>query len=181
MGAGTVVPGLLDITGGAINYGLTRNQSYDQLSLDPRIKDLQAQQVQQAQDFQNNLPGYQNELYNQADNSARNSMAQKLADVKSASNSRGLLYSGLKQGQESAVGGQTAADLSNQRAKINEQTQGISNQMNQNAIGSGLAMQRAQQQMADQNYQMASQQAKQKQEAAQGLIGGIGKTIGGIF
>lgn len=179
--AGLIGSGVFDIAGGALNYGLARNQSYDQLSLDPRIKDLQAQQVQQAQDFQNNLGGYQGSLNDQAENTTRNSMAQKMADVRSASNSRGLLYSGLRQGQEAGVGAESASKLANQRAAINERTQNVSNQMNQNAIQSGLQMQQAQQAMADQNYEMANKQAEQKQKAAQGLIGGIGKTVGGLF
>lgn len=176
-----LLSGGLDVAGGAISYGLAKNQSYDQLSLDPRVKDLQAQQVQQAQDFQNNLPGYQGSLYNQAEANARNSMAQKIADVRSAANSRGLLYSGLKQKEEAGVGGETAANLSRQRANINEQTNAMSNKMNESAIQSGLAMQKAQQEMADQNYRMKKEQADQVNKASQGLLGGIGKMVGGIF
>ncbi len=178
-GLGNSISGGFDVASGAINYGLSRNQSYDQLSLDPRLKDLQAQTVAQAESFQNNLPGYQQNLYNQAENSGRLGLAQKMAGIKASANSRGLLYSGLKQGQEATAGGENAANLARQRAGINEQSQAISNRMNQSAIQSGLEMQGAQQQMADQNYQTQLGQAQQKQQAAKGLISGFGRMLGG--
>lgn len=164
--------------GGLLAYSLANNQNYDQLSVDPNLAASRDQLNQQAQSFQSNLPGYQAQLYTQQENNARNQMAQKLNDVKTSANQRGLLYSGLKQGQEAQVGGQTATGLANTRANINTGTQNMSNQMNQNATQFGLGVQQQQQQMNDYNYQQQLGQQQQKQAAAQGFLGGVGKMVG---
>jgi hypothetical protein len=154
--------------------------SYDNLSLDPALVAMQQLSAANATSFNNNLPAYQQQLYTQADNSARNDLANKMNDVKYQANKRGLLYSGLKQGAEAGLQGQAAGGLANQRANINNTTQGQANDMTSQAVGLGINNRLLQNQMNQANYQGNMGNWQEQQQGMSKLAKGAGLLAGGI-
>lgn len=117
-----------------------------------------------------------NAMMNQAGDSARTQLAQKLGQVRSAANSRGLLYSGLRQGAEGNARGQAAGQLAGQRAQINqasdEQMTGLTNQ----AAQQGVQTYGNQIKNNAQDYQDALARYKQKSSA----LGALGQGLGAL-
>ena len=62
----------------------------------------------QVKQFQQNVPQYENQLFQTATNQARNNLAGQMADIRQNAASRGLLYGGLRQGAEDQARAQTA-------------------------------------------------------------------------
>lgn len=158
--------------------GLLGGYSYDPLQLDPNLIAIQQASASNAQNFQNNLPGYQNMLYNQAQNKTMTNQASQTQGARYNANAKGLLYSGLRQGAEAGIQGSNATDLAGTRANINYGTQNTANQMTQQATGLGLGVQEAQTQMNKQNYLNAMDNYKQQMGALEGFGQGVGSLAG---
>lgn len=179
--AGLIGSGAAGLIGGAMAYGALNNQSYDQLSMDPNLVKAQQSMATQAQDFSSNLPGYQQMLYTSADEQGRGNLASGQQQIDKNYGSRGLLYSGLRQGAQAGNAAGVASQLANQRTGINQSSQNTANNMNQGAIQQGLANQSAQQQMNAFNYQQQMGQFQGKQQAAQQTLGGAMSIAGGLL
>lgn len=114
---------------------------------DPRLAELQKHQMDLAGQFEQNMPGYQEQLGNQAERTAGNWMEKQGKQAAENYNSRGLLYSGMQQGAQADIAGQGNAAVSQQKMNINK---GLHDQLN--------AMYDQAAQMGAQNYQMQLQQ-----------------------
>lgn len=142
------------------------------------LQDLATQQASQARAFRSNLPGYQSQAQAGFEDQARANVAGGTQDVTRSSNQRGLLYSGLRQGGQAAVGAQAANQLANQTAGFNQYANQVANQMDAQAIGTGLMAQQQQQQANDFNYNQALNLYNQRSQALGGLGGVLGQ-VGG--
>ena len=149
-----------------------------------RLVQQQDQRRQQAQQKQaTEMSALQNQkgnLINQYGDSARRGLAHDLAGVRSSANSRGLLYSGLRQGAEQNMRGQAAGQMANYRAQVNNATadkiDGYSNQQAQRGVAK-YGMDNAQN---ISTYQDALGQRGQRQKQA-GQIGGALGMAGGML
>lgn len=80
-----------------------------------------AAMTKQAVDYRNQLPGMKETAFSGVAGDARRGLSQQLAGVTQGAQSRGLLYSGLKQGAQQQAIGQTAGALAGARGQINQQ------------------------------------------------------------
>jgi hypothetical protein len=142
----------------------------------------------QAQQFRSDLPSYLERQTNAATDSSKQALASDIANVKSNSNARGLLYSGVNEGNQAMARGAESAklakniqninDTANQQADIKDQlatqAQGVSNQQDLQAL-----------QMRAQNSETAYEQALKQQQSQQGffgqLFGGIAGAVGSLL
>lgn len=148
-----------------------------QASIDPALqKNVEALQGAAGQ-YRSNLGNLQSQKYEGSANEARRGLAQKMADIKAGASSRGLLYSGLRKGEEAAAAGASASGLAAERANINKQTENQAQQMENSAISAGMDLQKQKQQIADYN---ANQQLQSQQQKS-GLMKGLGGAAGGLI
>lgn len=148
-----------------------------------RFGDLEAlknKQAKAAADFRANQKGMQEEQDRVSRMTARQELAQSLNQNRSAANSRGLLYSGLKQradvGAEQGAVGQIAQDSAQNAATLEAQAQGLEDQ----AANTGIALQNARQGIADTEYSTALANRQARNEAIGGITSGLGQ-LGGAY
>lgn len=146
-------------------------------SLNDYTKQRQAAQAD-ASSFRNSIPGLNQSITAQQGETGRQGLAKKLTDIKNGANSRGLLYSGVKQSADAEAAGQTASTLSNQAYQTNQgleqQAQGLEN----TAMDAGMKEQQMRQQMNDSAYQTALKRKQENQAGMSSLMGGAGSLIG---
>lgn len=145
-------------------------------SVDPALKQLRDKQAKQAQDYRENMSNMKEEQGVQSQENARQTLANRLANIRAGSNSRGLLYSGLRQGAESQAGTDTAGQVAQERAQINNSVEDQANQLDSTALNSAFQTQGLQQQLNDSAYQDALQRRKQ----GISLLGTVGGALGGM-
>jgi len=150
---------------------------------------LASKEARGASEYRKNLAGTQEQLMNQAGDSGRRNLAEGITDSRRAMSSRGLLYSGLRQGAEAGNRSDYLSGLSQARSGINQQTTDTADQMSAQAKQSGIGAQQAQQGLADAIYNQNMQQfgiakeedSKRKQalsSATGGLLGIAGNFMG---
>lgn len=144
---------------------------YNQKYGDAEAKEKAAQAAQQRElDVANS----KNSMMNQAEDSGRRQLSQKLGQVRSGANSRGLLYSGLRQGAEEGTRAQSAGDLAATRQNINQASdEQMTNLTNQGA-NQGIQSYGMQIQNNANDYQDALKRYQQKT----GALGALGKGLG---
>jgi hypothetical protein len=106
-----------------------------------RSNQLRGQLTKQAQDYRAALPGLQNQMMDSASDDARRGLSSQMTGIKKAANQRGLLYSGLRAGSEAQAAGEASSGLAQERARINEQTQGQADAYDRMAAQGNLAHQ----------------------------------------
>lgn len=135
----------------------------------------------EAQAFRDKLPQYKDEAFRVQEDSAKQGLAGDLAGVRKAANSRGLLYSGLRDGAEAGTLGDFYANQSAEKAKINQSAEDVARGMEEKAIGMGMENQQQQQAAQDRIYDMALQARAGKQAGQGGIMGAVGKLGGGLL
>jgi hypothetical protein len=168
-------------TGGLSNYfapaGITGamfpyNEAPSAPGVDPNLQSLKDKQSQNAQQFRQNIPGMEQTMGNQIKKRGQQNLGQNLNYTKSYNSGRGLLYGGINQGQ---MQGQRAASAQNVASGINTVNTGLENAANQldaQAIETGVGIQQNQQAIQNQLYS----QAMAQQNANNSLVGNIAAT-----
>jgi hypothetical protein len=146
--------------------------------VDDRLKKIRDAQIEQARTYRANLPLEKERQGELAGNDSRLALSQKLNDIKQNASSRGLLYSGLRQGAESGAAAQAGGDLAAQREAINQRLEGQGNAFDTQAIQTGMGVANQQQGMNDFVYNQALAQRQQKSQAMGGLGEGLGALAG---
>lgn len=141
--------------------------------------DLQAQNMKNSVDFQNNLANYGGQMYTQAADQSKKQLADTQAGIKTAANSRGLLYSGLRQSAEQGAATNAADNLASTTVGINQGLDQINNANQQQAINTGLDQYKGQVGAAFNAYQQALNSQQQKQQAFGSVLSG-GGAIGAL-
>ena len=148
---------------------------------------LASNQARGAKDYRQKLPGTQESMMHQASDVGRRGLAEGIVDARRASSSRGLLFSGLRQGAEAGAASDYLSGLSQARSGINEQTNSLADQMSAQAKQSGVGAQQAQQGLADAIYNRQMQQfgiardEQGKRQAALGQATGGLASLGGML
>lgn len=143
------------------------------------LEALKARQVKQAQDFRTNQKGMQSEQDRASRMTARQELAKNLYDVRSTANTRGLLYSGLKQqgdvqaqqGAQSLIANDSAANA----ARLEDQARGLEDQ----AAQTGISLQAQKQGIADNTYATALANRQARDQVIGAGLGAIGSLAGG--
>jgi len=134
-----------------------------------------------AANFRSSMPGLNQMATSQQGEEGRLGLAKKLTDIKRGASSRGLLYSGIKQGadQEAATG--LASELSGQAYSTNQALENQAKQMEDQAVDAGLNEQNMKQKANQQAYQTALQRRQENQAGLGSLMGGAGSLFGSIL
>ena len=86
---------------------------------DPTTTALRGRLFGEAEDFQKNLPGYQQDASNQIQKEGDMALESGVKGTRENFNRRGLLYSGMRQGAEQDVKGRVASTMASQKAQSN--------------------------------------------------------------
>lgn len=148
--------------------------------IDPRIIALRDQQLKQATDFRSNLGNYKEQQGTAAADNARRQLATELSGVKSRSNARGLLYSGLREGSEAQTRAKIGSGLNQRQAEMGQSADEQANALENRAIQSGLGVQNLAQQREDQIAKRKLAAEQQKNQGFGQFAGGIGGVLGGM-
>lgn len=135
----------------------------------------------QVKSFRDNLPQLQESLFNTATGQAKNQLAGQMADITNQSNRRGLLYGGLHQGADNEAKAGIAGQLGQQRLEINNLTQGLADQFENQQINQGLEKYRGDVDFSQKLYDQAVGRSNFDAQQRSGLLGGVGSVIGAIF
>jgi len=127
----------------------------------------------QVNQFRQNIPQYENQLYQGAVNQARNNLAGQMADIRSNAASRGLLYGGLRQGAEDQAKAATAGELGAKRLAINQAVEGQANDFSANALNRLLEQYYANQEANQQQYGLGLQRQQLEHQQQAGLFSGL--------
>lgn len=99
------------------------------------------QQQQKAyNDYRDNLPKIQKDLYSQYETPARQNLAQGIKQTQKDFNKRGLLNSGLRLGGEAKQKAGAEADMANARYNINQNTKNNLNTLQSGVVGTAYNM-----------------------------------------
>lgn len=109
--------------------------------LDPSIQILADQQLKDAQQFQNNAGSLKQAQGNMAADTSKQGLAQTDKSITHNANSRGLLYSGLRQGAMAQAQGQAATEQAGKQSEINQNVEQQVQQMNNQALQSQMGAQ----------------------------------------
>lgn len=141
-----------------------------------QLEDTRKQLSGNAQQYRQNLGATQNKQFEQSTDPARTQLARRMSDIDSSANSRGLLYSGLKQGAQADANAGYASGLAQNRTQINADTNNRADQMDQAAISAGLDQQQLQQSIYDDQYQ----RDLKARDARMGVLNKLGGAVGGL-
>ncbi len=145
---------------------------------DPTLAAVKGQQVADANSFRQNLPNTQQNLYEGAYKSERQNLAKNLQGVRNNANQRGLLYSGIEQGSELGQRNNSAANLEQARTEINNSTNDQANQMDANAVQSGIMQQQSIATIQDQTMSQALANMAARRATYSGIGQGVGAAAG---
>lgn len=133
----------------------------------------------QVNSFRENLPAYKNSAFAGAASSAKRDLIDKLANVKSNANSRGLLYGGLHQGAQQEQQAQASGQLARSRYDINNAFDTQSQSLGEENLGHLMDQYRGDTMSAQQKYALDQAREDNRKRNLGSLIGsGIG--IGAI-
>lgn len=153
----------------------TKQQSDATQSLKDQIAALEKEQG-----YSNDVDTQKGRLMAQAEESGRGQLAEQLAGVKRGAQSRGLLYSGLKQQGDASSYGQYAAQLGQQAAGYNQQARDKMATYKGEQVNRGLDQYQLDQEKAAADYTSALNKRKLAQ-SQQGEGAKTGAAVGGAL
>jgi hypothetical protein len=126
--------------------------------------------------FRSNLAGYERDLYSQIEGDAKAAIADKQREIKRQANRRGLLYSGLRQGDEARTAAEISSKAASQKAKVAPELNNLAELMEQQTAKLSQANYQDDLAIATQVYDRALDTAKSRMAA----LGDIGEAVGGV-
>lgn len=148
--------------------------------IDERVGQLNDEQRSEAGRFRNDLPGLKEQQFNLARDQAAQGLKGQTRDIRQGASSRGLLYSGLRQGAENAAQGSASSGLSAQREAINRKLGQQANEMDQSSIQSGVDLMALRRNREDLMNGANKSDQERASGAKSGIMGGFGSLLGGI-
>jgi hypothetical protein len=146
-----------------------------------RIKALGQNLNREADDFKNNLDNYAGDQYGLLKKDVEQGLSQGIDQTRKNYSSRGLLYSGLRQGAESKQRGQAASQLAQGRAGINSDLMSMAVAKKKTAAQVGLATFEQAQAQASELSNLQMQNAIARRRNAQQLGQGLGYAAGAYY
>lgn len=119
------------------------------------LDQLKQAQINTAKDFRQNLPGMEGQLGNQLASSSNQQLGQDTSSLKQMNSRRGLLYGGVNAGGENKLRASAQGGLSAAKSQLHAGLESQANQLDSEAIQTGVAIQQSQQQMQNLIYQQA--------------------------
>jgi hypothetical protein len=132
--------GLLKKVGSVLGFGTDNRVSNEVTPIDPRLKEISRQQSERASQFRSNLPNFTKDKFNMESAQRKNEAAGQIQQGRADASSRGLLFSGIQQGRELGAQGGLASTLARRRQEINQEGQDQANQMEMQAINTGMGV-----------------------------------------
>ena len=134
-----------------------------------------------ARDFGNQLPGYQSDLYNQIEGSAKTAVADQQNDIRKSANSRGLLYSGLRSGAESRMRGDMASQTAQKKSKVSTELNAMREDLNNQAAKMAQQNYANDLQISSEVYDLALNASKDRAANMNAIGGAVGSVAGSYF
>ncbi len=147
--------------------------------VNPMVAQVQGQQLAQANNFNANMGNYEKDQINSATDANRLKTAQDQQAGTANSNARGMLYGGHNENQNNEIAANNTNALNSRIANINMNAQNTGQQLNNQAVNSGLVLQGLNQNVANQQYNAAMNQQQQNAQGFNSLVSGVGGLIGG--
>lgn len=176
--AGNKIPG----QEGEAKYDLATLQSMyaqDKANQEAFDQAPETRAARQAEEFSKRAPKLKEEMAQGAEAETKRQLASGLAQTRQNASSRGLLYSGIRQGTESTQRGMAGAQMAQARADINESVDEQVAKMRQGAIGAGFKAYDSAVAQAQADYNSALKNYKNR-NAMIGQIGGALGMAGGM-
>jgi hypothetical protein len=139
--------------------------------INPSLQNLQQQQLQNATQFRQNLPGLENQMQTNMKVGANNQMNQGMQNIRSYNASRGMSYGGVNQGMQQGLRAQTQGQVAQNASNIHQGLINSANQMDQAAISTGMGIQNQSQQMQNSIYANAMANMNSQNQMMGSLIG----------
>lgn len=135
--------------------------------------------------FRQGLTGRENDASNDIKNQAGQALDQGIRQTRDAANSRGLLYSGLRQGAEQGVRGRVANAMASQinqsNADLNRAADARDTTATRAALGQADAAQAAQAEVDKANSENAVFRAQQMQQLSGAAMAGVAELGHGLL
>lgn len=143
-----------------------------------QMTEQQQDLINQAGNFRKNASGYATEAFKPIEAQGKRQLAENISGINTGAQSRGLLYSGLRQKAVGEQYGNTAADLASKRMSLNQSFSDSARDMENEAIQGGLDIRASKQQQEDALYQRALANAQMRNQQNQQLFGTALQGIG---
>lgn len=137
-------------------------------------------QVKGAKEFRSNLPGLQSQMAERLTAQSNRNLSENQGKIQQANSRRGLAYGGLNEGLKQKQAAISQSGLASSIQSSNMGLLGAADQMDSDAIGTGVKIQQQQQQIQNQIYQQALAQQSAGNQVA-GALGGLGAAVGSIW
>jgi len=148
--------------------------------VDQNLTNVVNAQYKQAKANRENIPNQAKDLGALSANDQRRQLAQNIAQTRRGASSRGLLYSGLRQGEEAGQRANTASQIAQNQAQINQQLE--DNAFGQEVAAFGNLTQLRNQEIQDAKFKYDQAMAgAQAQAAAKGGLFGAAGLLGGAL
>lgn len=148
---------------------------------DPNIVALRKKLAGESQMFRENLPQMKNDQYESAANAGHAALDDTTRTIRASANQRGLLYSGLRQGQEAGARQRMASTLASQRAEINREAESLANSKDEVVGNVGLAGYDAAQKRAEDAYNLNLQNEINRRRGMAQIGEGVGYGLGTYY
>lgn len=142
---------------------------------------LRDELTDEAKKFRSNIGNYANEQYSLLQQDADQALKEGIKNTRRNFNSRGLLYSGLRQGAEGDIRSQVASGLSGGRVQINKDLEDSASAKERQAASVGLQSYGAALQSAENLYNAQLQNAILRRKALSSLGAGLGYAAGAYY
>lgn len=146
-------------------------------AMNPELQRLHDQQQSQAKEFRSNLPSMKNQMSEDLKVQNNQAVNQANKQTQGANSARGLLYSGINQGQKLANRSQGQSRLAAATSEANTSLDNAANNMDSQAIQTGVGIQQNAQAIQNQIYSQA-QARLAGQNAITGSAIGFGMLAG---
>jgi hypothetical protein len=139
--------------------------------VDPNVSALQGEQVQQAADFNKNLPGLKQQMAEGLTQQSNQLVAQNKDALNHRNAGRGLLYGGINAGEEGAMRANAATNLTGQITSANAGLDELGTTLSSEAVQTGVNIQQDAQAQQDQIYQQAMASLSANNQLYSGIAG----------
>lgn len=143
-----------------------------------RQNTLKDQMFSEAEQFRKDLPGIAGEQSGLLEKQGQAAIDQGTKDIRKGYSSRGLLYSGLRQGAESSLRGQVASELASGRAQLNRELEDLARAKEYEATKYGLQGYEEARQRYENLYNQQMQNALERRRRVSQIGGAVGYLAG---
>lgn len=139
--------------------------------IDPNLQRLKDKKLQNAQEFRAGMPNMVRMMSEDLKTQANQGLSQANRQTRESASSRGMLYSGVRQGQEQSNRAKTQAGVAQGVSSINAEMENAANTLDAQAVETGVGIQQTQQAIQNQIYSQAMAQMNARNMVMGSMIG----------